>query len=218
MNKNFTLLLLLGGFVSSIVMAEVESVKTRRAFNRIVKKNGFVTVYFYTMSRDDEEREVELSSGKKGSSVRYHEVERVKALLSQKSDEDGYGEVVTFVAVNLDRGNLGTLADTYQIKGDEIRLFTDGEQLREKIPVGNDFSLATLEKNGSWKVFDDFVQQEIADRKKAERERLKREKERRRTTYYSSCCGPVVRPYVDWGWGWYGRGWGRPYWGFGFTV
>lgn len=191
---------------------------TNHAFKNEIG-SGFVVAFVYTLDEKDQEK-TDLPDGTRGNTPRWHAVSRVDSIISRLGSEDGYSDIVSLVRVNLARGDVAILQKKYRITGDAILLFVDGVQVGKNIPVGPDFNLSYLKKTPSWLKFDDFVQQELADRQVAARKKAARDRERRRA--YNYYYGP--RPYVSFGWGggyygpYWGGGWGSPSVGFGFSI
>lgn len=192
-----------------------ELVYTRAKFNKTVDK-GFVVAFLYTLNHADQEQIV-LPDGTQGFTPQWHRINRVDELMGQLQSQERYDEVVTFVRVNLARGDLDVLRDTYALTGPAILLFARGRLIGKPVPVGDDFTISGLKRTNEWLTFDDFVQQRLADLDKAER--AKEERQRKERRIYNYYAGP--RPYLSLGWGggYYGPGWGwgRGYYGPGYV-
>jgi hypothetical protein len=193
-----------------------EPIRTRDAFKRTQK--GLAVVLVYTLDPADQ-KEAELPDGKIGHTPAWQMINRADEMIGRLGDEEDYDIELKLFRVNFARGDLSVLREKYKITGTAILLFVNGKMVGKPIPVGPDFKLSMLKKTNAWLTFDDFVQQRIADRKQAERQKAQRDRERRRT--YDYYYGP--RPYLSVGWGDYyggpgGWGWGAPYVGFGFSI
>lgn len=196
-------------------------VYTNAAFKKVLK-SGFVVAFFYRLDEQDQKK-ILLQDGTEDHAIRWHEVNRIDEIISRLETEEDYADIVTCIRVNLARGDLASLQEKYHITGDSVLLFEYGVQVGNNIPVSKDFKLSMLKKTDSWLKFDDFIQQEITDRRQAERDKKARDRERRRV--YDYYYGP--RPYLSFGFGggyygygpgWWGGGWGSPYVGFGFSI